>query len=198
MLAFRASNWDEPFWVNPNRNGGRFNAPGHGPVQYWALHPLTVWAEYLRGEAISDLDRIEALRLRIWVGRFEHEPTRIGFDDAEQYGLTARDLISDDHTATRAFGERCLGEAAMPSAIVVPSAALPGTENLVVFGPLLANPWDGTPLSPIEIPAAVVADSARPLATLIPIVRQHGQPHAGYEAWADGRSYAFREPPVPR
>jgi hypothetical protein len=182
IVAFRVSAWDEPFWVNENRGARRYNKAFTGPVQYWSLHPLTPWAEILRGQGIRAPEDVAELRQRLWVARFELEPDPVTFDAAASYGLEPQHLINF----------------ALPNAIVVPSAALPGTKNLVVFGPLVGSPYSAEPLSAEDVPAAVAADHARPPDTLLPLVRHFGEPHAEYDAWSRGERYRFREPRATR
>ena len=198
IVAFRVSAWDEPFWVNENRGARRYNKAFTGPVQYWSLHPLTPWAEILRGQGIRAPEDVAELRQRLWVARFELEPDAVTFDAATSYGLEPQHLINDDYGACQAFGARRLQDFALPNAIVVPSAALPGTKNLVVFGPLVGSPYSAEPLSAEDAPAALAADHARPPDTLLPLVRHFGEPHAEYDAWSRGERYRFREPRTTR
>jgi hypothetical protein len=197
LIGFRVSGWDEPFWVNENRWARRFNEPLMGPVQYWSLHPLTPWAEILRGQGIQTSEESAEIRQRLWVARFEVDADRVTFDTAASFGLEPEQLISDDHGACRRLGEQRL-DLELPNALTVPSAALPGTENLVVFGPLVRSPYSAEPLSPDDVPVSVAADSARPPETLLPLVRHHGDPHDEYVAWRRGDSFRFREPRVDR
>jgi hypothetical protein len=197
LIGFRVSGWDEPFWVNENRWARRFNEPLMGPVQYWSLHPLTPWAEILRGQGIQTSEESAEIRQRLWVARFEVDADRVTFDTAASFGLEPEQLISDDHGACRRLGEQRL-DLELPNALTVPSAALPGTENLVVFGPLVSSPYSAEPLSPDDVPVSVAADLARPPETLLPLVRHHRDPHDEYVAWSRGDSFRFREPRVDR
>jgi len=197
LLGFRVSAWDEPFWVNENRWPRRFNESFMGPVQYWSLHPLTPWAEILRAQGIQRPEEIAEIRQRLWVARFEVDPDRVTFDTASSFGLEAEQLISDDYGACQRLGEQRL-DLEVPNAITVPSAALPGTENLVVFGPLVRSPYSAKPLSPDDVPVSIAADYARPPEALLPLVRHHGDPHDEYVAWSHGESFRFREPRVER
>lgn len=195
LLGFRVSGWDEPFWVNENRGARRFNKPFSGPVQYWSLHPLTPWAEILRGQGIRTPEEVAEMRQRLWVARFEIEADRVTFDTAESFDIAPRQLIGDDYGPCQELGERRLN-LGLPNAITVPSAALPGTENLVVFGPLVGSPFSARALSPDDVPVSVAADYARPTETLLPFVRHLGERHDEYAAWSEGESFLFREPRV--
>ncbi|CAN5748964.1 hypothetical protein BH20ACT23_BH20ACT23_10180 [soil metagenome] len=176
LLGFRVSDWDEPFWVNENRGPRRFNKPFMGPVQYWSLHPLTPWAEVLRGLGIRTPEETAEIRQRLWVARFEIEADHLTFDTAESFEMEPEQIISDDYEACQQLGEQRLN-LELPNAFTVPSAALPGTDNLVVFGPLVRSPYSAEALSPEDVPASIAADYARPPETLVPLVRHIGEPH---------------------
>lgn len=197
-IAYRVAAWDTPLWINANRNAGRFNHEGVGPVQYWGLHPLTPWAEYCRGQGMTEADALEGLRQRLWVGRFVAVDAKpVNFENAANFGLDPGDLVSDDHSRCRDFGELCLRDPSYPSALVVPSAALPGTQNLVIFGARVQAPFSVDPVDAIDIPVTVAADEAKPLATLLERVRHQGQSHAEYESWQLGDLFEFDEPATP-
>ncbi len=195
LIGFRVSAWDEPFWVNENRGARRYNKAFTGPVQYWSLHPLTPWAEILRGQGIRTPQEVAELRQRLWVARFEIKVADLTFDTAESFDMEPQHLIGDDTGACQQFGERRLSRG-LPNAITVPSAALPGTRNLVVFGPLVGSPYSAEALSPDDVPVSVAADYARPPETLLPMVRHVGARHEEYVAWRNGDTFRFREPRV--
>ena len=76
----------------------------------------------------------------------------------------------------------------------VPSAALPGTRNVIIFGPRVAAPYLAEPVSSLDIPASITADGGRPLLSLLSMVRFVGDPHAALEARRQGKSFQFTEP----
>lgn len=183
VVAFRLANWDTPLWISPNRRLGRY-APEGGIVQFWSLHPLTPWAEYLRAQGISDPAEVKELLVRPWVGEIDlpSDTVEITFDNAADLGIAPNALIDDNHSACR---EWVL--ATSPSALVVPSAALPGTQNLVLFAPRVRVRYGVTPLDPtVDIPCDPVADLSIPVIDLLAHIRWRGTPHAGYEAWLNG------------
>ena len=114
-------------------------------------------------------------------------------------GLDARiepqQLIGDDYGPCQQLGEQRL-DLGLPNALTVPSAALPGTDNLVVFGPLVGSPYSAEALSPDDVPVSIAADYARPPETLLPLVRHVGARHDEYVAWSSGEPFRFREPRV--
>jgi hypothetical protein len=197
FLGFRVSGWDEPFWVNENRGARRYNKPFTGPVQYWSLHPLTPWAEVLRGQGIRSSGDVAEIRQRLWVARFEIEAEHLTFDTAESFDLEPQQIIGDDYGPCQELGEQRLN-LDLPNAITVPSAALPGTENLVVFGPLVGSPYSAEALSPDDVPVSIAADYARPPETLLSLVRHIGDRHGEYVAWRNGKPFRFSEPRVKR
>jgi hypothetical protein len=76
----------------------------------------------------------------------------------------------------------------------VPSAALPGTNNVVLFGERAAAPYGVDPVSPVDVPAAITADRARPPLGLLGRVRRRGAPCAALEAWRADEPFRFVEP----
>lgn len=198
LVAYRIAAWDTPFWVSPNRAARRFNKYGRGPVQYWSLHPLTPWAEVIRGQGFVDPEDINELRQRIWAARLRLTTTEITFDNAPDFGLEPHHLVSDDYGACQEFGDACLRAPKKPKAIVVPSAALPGTKNLVIFGPRVIVPYLMEPLGTEDSPTSIVAEDALPPEALIPLVMQFGHEHKGFQAWERGEVLEFQEPVTTR
>jgi hypothetical protein len=83
--------------------------------------------------------------------------------------------------------------------LIVPSAALPGTHNLILFGVRLLHPYLGEPLGTEEIPTGHLTDGARPAAEVAAHVRWFGNPHASAEQWkATGTYDLFDDPSVTR
>jgi hypothetical protein len=121
----------------------------------------------------------------------------LSFDNAGEFDLDPFDLVKDDYGACQEFGERCRQDPGLPKAIQVPSAALPGTENLVIFQPKVRVAYDLDPVDDVDVPATVVAEDARPLHTLLPLVRLRGMTHKAYASWQRGTPYVFLEPPSP-
>lgn len=192
-VAYRIATWDTPLRVNPNRSAGRFNESGSPSTQYLGLHPLGPWAEYLRSNDLRDLGNLAEHRLRIWALRVDLSlATRIDFSTATHFDLSRPDdLIADDHSACRALAERLRTDPHGPQSIIVPSAALPGTENLVIFGERTQIPYSWEPLSAVDIPACVIAERSQPPPAIVPLVRYRGEPHSAFEAWQAGRGYRF-------
>lgn len=187
-----------PLWLGANRLAGRFNAELRGPVQYLCLHPLGALAEAIR-RLPDGLDPRE-LRRPVWALRLPEAPVEtLGFDEAANWGLDPYDLVCrpDGYGPCQALGERLLATP-KPPMLRVPSAALPGTWNLVAFGQRVLAPYDGEPPDPtLDVPAAVVAVDARALDEMVPTVRPLSQRrHAAYDAWRAKRPFQAAEPPA--
>jgi hypothetical protein len=184
MFAFRHAAYDTPLWVLPNTRPGRFHLPDEGSsTQYLSLHPLGPAAERLRHELTGpDVAAADTMVLNLWAIDAEVEAvTPIGFADAAGFGLTPDELVGDDWAPTQALGARLRTSGV--GAIRVPSAALPGTEVLVVFGPRVVTSYLEAPVTSDEWPTGHLSDAARAPAEVVPLVRWHGTPHGGLEAW---------------
>jgi hypothetical protein len=191
VSAFRMAAWRRPLRSEPSRIPGRFHAATDaGATQYLCLHPLGAWAEFLRAE---DLREPALVAQRVWVmGVALDGLRRVGFADAAGHGLRPGDLVSDDHRGCRRLAGRLREQGAR--GLIVPSAALPGTDNLVLFGPRVSSPWIRTALGPLDVPAGMTADRARPPAGFERFVRYRGDEHAGLEAWRAGEELDFVDP----
>jgi len=196
LHTFRIADWDTPLRANPHRMAGRFNEAGSPATQYLALHPLTAWAEYVRNQGLETLEQISGLRLTVWTVKLRcDEVLEVGFEQADRHGLRPDDLVADDWTACQLLAQRIRSDPTVPSVIRTPSAALPGTDSLVVLDARVAIPYNWEPPAPVDAPSSVVATDARPPAALLPLVRRRGDPHTGLEAWKRGRIFEFIEPP---
>jgi RES domain-containing protein len=196
VIVYRAAPYHTPLWVEPNVNEGRFNRKLEGPVQYFCEHPLGPLAESVR-RLPAGLDP-EHLRVPVWALRLPEEPVEtLGFAQAAERGIDAYALVCPPN----AYGE-CQELAdtftAMnrPPTLRVPSAALPGTWNVIVFGQRVLAPYMPEPLDPLlDVPGASVAASAGVLEELVAMVRPLDDlPHPAYDAWVDGQVYEFVEP----
>jgi hypothetical protein len=194
VAGYRLASWRRPLRTEPSRVAGRFHRmTEESPTQYVCLHPLGPWAEFLRASGLRSADQLALVRHRTWALRFDLAGLpRIGFDDARTYGLRPGDLVSDDLRACHRLAERLRGDG-VPGA-VVPSAALPGTDNVVLFGERAAAPYLVEPLSAVDVPASLTADGGRPPLGLLDRVRRPGAPHAALEAWRAGEPFRFAEP----
>jgi len=198
IVTFRLANYETPLWAGANLNDGRYNRAGSGPTQYLSLHPMTPWAELLRNEDRRTRERALHMRYPLWAIKvFVHEgPLSLTFDHAARFGLSPDDLVSDDQEACRAFAE---GQRAAEEGIrvfVAPSAALPGTSNLVVLDPAVVTAYEARPVGPEDFPTALASQDGRCPDGLWDLVHYRGAetPHPGYDAWRMGEEFIFEEP----
>jgi hypothetical protein len=192
--AFRLASWRRPLRTEASRVAGRYHRmTEESPTQYACLHPLGPWAEFLRASDLRTAEQLALVRHRTWALRVDLAGLpRIGFEQAAEHGLRPGDLVSDDLRACHRLADG-LRAAGMPGAIV-PSAALPGTDNVVLFGERAAAPYLVEPISGVDVPASLTADGGRPPLGLLERVRRRGAPHAALEAWRAGEPFRFVEP----
>lgn len=194
MVVYRQASFGNPLRTEPARRPGRYHTGGErSPTQYVCLHPLGPFAELLRGNSLRLPEQVMQVRARTWALRLvQAELLEIGFDEAHDHGLAASDLVADDHAGCQALADdlRLRGVAG----IIVPSAALPGTRNIVLFGARVGSPYAFEPVGAVDVPASITAEDGRPLAGLLDAVRFRGEPHAALVAWERGEEFEFAEP----
>lgn len=193
MICYRFAAYSTPLRTVPASQAGRFNRADEAqPTQYVCLHPLGPLAELMRNADLRTPAQIRAVQMRTWAldVPLNHLPT-IDFDTADLYDITPSDLVADDQIKCRELAQQLRTNT--PGA-VVPSAALPGTKNAVLFGPRVAAPYLTQPVSELDVPASITADNAQPLQSLTEIVRFKGEPHAELQAWTTGTRFEFTEP----
>ncbi len=127
-------------------------------------------------------------------------PTEVTFDSAADCGVRPEDLVAEDYWACQQLAQqaRAVGHAAL----LVPSAALPGTRTLVLFGPRVLIAWQLPGVDPhLDVSAGVSANRAGVPLAVLPQVRWRGAQHVGLQAWQAGTPLRFLEPvttPLPR
>ena len=193
FTAFRHAAYDTPWWAFPSSRVGRFHRAGQDTVQYLSLHPLGPAAEMLRHHVGPDGDPDDLL-LNLWTATFDIDPVTVDFDQCAAFGLTVDDLVGDDYAPTQALAEAVREEGA--EGMVVPSAALPGTQNLIVFGVRILHPLLWEPISDVEVPTGHLSDGARPAAEIADRVRWRGTAHPAAEQWKNTGTYELFEDPA--
>ena len=192
--AYRHAAYDSPWWAFPSPDDGRFHRAARDTVQYLSLHPLGPAAEMLRHQVGPD-GNPDDLILNLWAAAVDVDDVkRVDFDDCATYGRTVDELVGDDYTATQALADAVRASGA--TAMIVPSAALPGTHNLVLFGVRLLQPYLWEPLMAEEIPTGHLSDGARAAAEVAGHVRWIGRPHTAAEQWKATGSYDLFDDPL--
>ena len=198
LVTFRLANYETPLWAVENFAAGRYNGADSGFTQYLSLHPLTAWAELLRNEDRRTRERAVMMRYPLWAIRVRVEPAplELTFANAPEFGLDPADLVGDDHGPCRALADSL--RTAGPKAFTAPSAALPGTTNLVVLEPRVLASWNAEPLDELDWPGTLTSQDGRCPEDLWTMVhfRDTTTRHAALSAWEGGEPFLFREPEV--
>lgn len=175
LTAFRWSTYDVPFWARQNSNDGRWNYGLQDSTQYWSLTPEASWAELIRHEGLKTEEELDLVRMPFWIARIPSSgllDLRFA-DERDAYEINHDDLISDDWGACQALAV-VLREAGTRG-VIAPSAALPESASITVFGPRRAIDWTSRPTLASTIPAARAA-LGRPPAGLLPRVHHRRRP----------------------
>ncbi len=179
---FRYSSYDVPFWVRANTTDERWHVAGDGTTQYLSATPDGAWAELIRNENLRSEADLSLVAMPLWQARIEL--ARIAdyrdFETAERAGFNPESLIDDDQRACRVEGKR-LKEAGF-AGVLYPSAALPGEQNLALFGPKILLPWGSPRRLASGIPGTQLTVGTPPK-NLLPRVRHSGARHAGFSEY---------------
>ena len=191
VVAFRHAAYDTPWWASPSTRPGRFHVPGAGsPTQYLALHPLGPAAELLRHQFTGPDPAADTVLLNLWaVVVDDRDMATVDFDTCDAHGITPEALVGDDYGPCQDLAARLRAEGSR--GLVVPSAALPGTSNLVLFGARVADPYLRRPAGDLECPTGHLTDGARSPAEALGVVRWRGTPHRALQQW---REHGVAEP----
>lgn len=193
LHAYRHAAYDTPWWAFPSSRPGRFHRDHQDTTQYWCLHPLGPAAEMLRHQIGPDGDP-DHLQLNLWTAIIElPDAIAIDFANCTNYSITPDELVGEDYAPTQQLAET-VRQSGSP-AMIVPSAALPGTHNLIVFGARVTHPYLHPARTIEEVPTGHLTDGARPADEVIAHVRWHGEPHSAAEQFkATGRYQRFSDP----
>ena len=164
-------------------------------MQYFCLHPLGPLAEAVR-RLPHGLDPAE-IRRPVWALRLPDGPIEtVGFQEAHDLSMDPSSLVGPPagYAECQRLADTFL-EQHDPPMLRVPSAALPGTWNLIVFGQRVLAPYSPEPLDRLDVPGAPAAVDARALSELLALVRPLDEPaHPALAAWEAGEEYEFTEP----
>jgi len=193
VICYCFASYATPLRTVPAGRPARFNRGDEvEPTQYLALHPLGPLAELMRNADLRAPQQVRAIQTRTWALEVPlDELVEISFDTAGDFGIGAEDLVADDRSVCQQLAAQLRGQV---QGIIVPSAALPGTRNVILFGPRIPAPYLTTAVSAIDIPASITGQDARPLISLLDVVRFVGDVHRALDAWQQGRAFAFTEP----
>lgn len=193
MICYRVAGYATPIRVVPASQPGRFNAADEDdPTQCMTLHPLGPFAELMRRADLRTAEQVGVVEMRTWALEVPLDDLpEITFDSAEEFGIAADDVVGDDHRACQQLAGVLRRQ--IPG-MIVPSAALPGTRNVVLFGARVAAPYLTRPVSALDIPASITAEDGRPLTSLLSTVRFFGDVHHALDAWQRGTDFRFVEP----
>jgi len=198
-VMFRAADYETPLWSFPNLTVGRFNrANRKPPTQYLSFHPMTPWAELIRNLDLRQPDAARSLRLPIWTCRveLENDPFDLIFDNASEFAREPEDLVADNREPCRQIADALFDTGA--GSFAAPSAALPGTRNLIVLQPAVIVDFHVEPFDPEDWPTALVARDGRCPERLWEHVhyKNSATRHAELDAWLNDEEYIFEQPLV--
>lgn len=175
--VYRATTYDVPLRVSPNRRSGRWNIAGRDCTQYFCTDAEAPYAEMLRAEQLKTEAEAAMFRTILWQVRV-NEGAIVDystFERAESAGFPAEALVDDDH-------ERCHAEAEYLKShgvrgLLSPSAALPGSVDLTLFGPRVEVEWTTRVQLASMLPVQRLAEG-RPPTGLTTRTRYRGDAHS--------------------
>lgn len=174
--VYRATSYDVPLRVAANRRPGRWNIAREGTVQYLCLDAQAPFAEKIRHENLRTEVEAATYRASLWELEVnEGVVVDYGtFEKAEEAGFPPDALVDDDHGRCREEARRLIDLGAR--GVLSPSAALPGSVNLTLFGPRVEVRWGAKPGVSAAVPAQRIVDG-HPPAGLVERVRFFGDAH---------------------
>jgi RES domain-containing protein len=180
VICFRQSRYRTPLRTSfqPQTRPGRFHRGTEPePTQYLCAHPLGPHAEAMRLFDAKTVDVARTLDLRTWAVHLTTDGlVEVPFSD---------ELVADDYAACQVLADTLRAEG--HAGAIVPSAALPGTRNVVLFGGRVTSPYEQVEVRPFELRASITGEHGSALASLVRLVRFRGASHPGGE-------FVFREP----
>lgn len=178
-VYFRYSSYDVPFWARANTTDERWHRAGDGATQYLSATPDGSWAELIRNENLRSQADLALVAMPLWQARVEQAQIADygDFESTEQAGFDPEALIHDDQSKCQAEGLRL--RAAGFAGVMYPSSALPGEQNLALFGPRILLPWGAARRLASGVPASQLTVGAPPK-DILPRVRHVGARHAGF------------------
>jgi RES domain-containing protein len=192
-VYFRYSSYDVPFWARANTTDERWHCAGDGPTQYLSATPDGAWAELIRNENLRSETDLALVAMPLWQARIAQ--ARVAdyrdFETAERAGFDPESLIHDNQDKCQIEGRRLRG--AGFAGVLYPSSALPGEQNLALFGPRILLPWGASQQLASGVRATKLTVGAPPR-DLLPRVRHAGARHAGFSEHQRLRRRSGRKP----
>lgn len=193
--VFRVTTYDVPLWVLPNRRAGRWNRAGEGSTQYACLDAEAPFAEMLRGQDLRTEAGAKAFRTILWQLRVD-EGAIVDyrtFEKAAAAGYPPAALVDDDHERCRVEADRLrqLGV----GGVLSPSAALPDSITLTLFGPRVPVAWETPVTLASMVPAQRLLEGSAPPG-LVDRTRFYGAPHRALQAYESAQR-PLRQPRPP-
>lgn len=192
-VVYRATTYDTPLWVTPNRRGGRWNWVNRCETQYFCLDSEAPYAEMLRGEDLRSQRESDTYTTILWQLRVDEGAVVDygSFEKAAAAGFPADALVDDDHERCRSEADRLRQLGA--GGILSPSAALPGSTNLTLFGPRVEVAWHTEITVAAMIAVQRLTEGSAP-SGLVNRVRYYGEPHAGLVEFQAAQRHLSRAP----
>ena len=179
----------------PSQEDGRWHRLGQGYAQYYSLAPQGAWSEFIRYESIRSAARATQQQRNLWLAFVDE--TDIAdlstFDKWRACGLDPRVAVGE-HRHCQSLADELLS--AGYRGVLSPSAALPFTVNLTVFGEryekVLRSEWEAwrNPDRNTWTPVSLVVSGAAPPSDLIPETCYRAQRHLGYRTWLSANGIA--------
>lgn len=177
-VVYRATSYDVPVRVAENRRSGRWNFADSGMVQYTCLDSEAPFAEMLRHEDLRTEKEAATFRTTLWQMKVnEGVVVDYGtFAKAGKAGFPPEALVDDDHEYCQREARRLFSLGA--GGVLSPSAALPGSTNLTLFGQRVPIQWTADVEISSAIPVQRIA-TGQPPEGLVSRVRYFGDTHSG-------------------
>lgn len=174
---------------DPVQPGGRWHRRGESFAQYMALSPAGAWAELIRYFHLRTPEAVVEQRRSLWQVHLSLDDIAdlSTFDRWRDCGLDPDMAVADDHSRCQDLAAWLVGQGYR--GVVAPSAALPGSINITVFGGRYEHMAVDDPSALPErdpdlwLRVAVAAEGAHPPPELVTRARYRGQPHGGLEDW---------------
>jgi hypothetical protein len=175
--VYRATSYDVPLRVAANPRSGRWNIASAGSVQYLCLDAQGPFAEKIRHENLRTEKEVATYKVALWELEVnEGFVVDYGtFEKAEAAGFPPEALVDDDYERCQKEAQRLVSLGAR--GVISPSAALPGSVNLTLFGQRVEVGWGARPGLASAVPAQRLV-TGHPPAGLVERVRFFGEEHA--------------------